>query len=86
MPEVIRRQEIYTHRDTHTRTRKPGLAWNNGAMLMVKSGKDKRHNFQAKMERINMSQIALKVAEIAYAKAKGKTKGIPVWLSIEKEN
>lgn len=38
------------------------------------------------MERINMSQIALKVAEMAYAKAKGRTKGIPVWLSIEKEN
>lgn len=38
------------------------------------------------MERISMSQVALKVAEIAYAKAKGRTKGIPLWLSIEKEN
>lgn len=47
-------------------TERPGMR----AVLMVKSGKDKRNNFLAEMQRISMSQRALQVAEIVSAKAK----------------
>jgi len=50
----------------HRQTELPGM----GAVLMVKSGKDKRNNFLAEMGRISMSQRALQVAEIVSAKAK----------------